>query len=133
MQIKPDIFTIKEKQMPIEKLGLSNATNNTLHQNDIDTLGDLLDIVLHDNLMNFRNLGKVKYNEIMIKLQRLESKSFRDEIQLKDALTQKYKDLEKQIKEYHEAIRKLTQEKNIYEEQIYQLTKKISQKTEQGH
>ena len=130
MTINTDIFTTEDKQIPVEKLGFSNATVNALRGNNINTLGDLLDIVLHDNLMQFRNIGKVKYNEIMLKIHRLESKNFRDEIQLKEALIQKYKDLNKQINEYHKAIRKLTHEKDLYEERIYQLTKNISQSKE---
>jgi len=131
MHINTDIFTDKDKQLPVEKLGFCTATINTLRSNEIYTLGELLEYALHRDLMSMRNLGRVKYEEIMSKLLRLQSKNFRDEIELKEVLIQKHKELDKKIVEYQKAIRKLNKEKDVYEQQIYQLTQSISKKDNQ--
>jgi predicted nuclease with TOPRIM domain len=125
MHINTDIFTDKDKQLPVEKLGFCTGTLNTLRANDIYTLGELLEYAMHRNLMGLRNLGRVKYDEIMSKLFRLQAQSFRDEIQFKDVLIQKSKDIDKKISEYNAAIRKLNQEKSIYEQQITKLNQSI--------
>lgn len=107
MILNTDIFTDKDKQLPVEKLGFCVATINILRSNEIDTLGKLLEYALHRDLMGLHNLGRVEYNEIMSKLLRMQSENFRDEIELKKVLTQKHKELNEKIKVYQSAINKL--------------------------
>lgn len=132
MTYTKDIFSDIEKQIPIEKLGLSLPTVYALRNGNVRTLGELWDAFLHNNLIKFRNIGMVKYTEITKKLDQLQSESFRDDIKLKDALEQKSKQVEKQIQEYREAIQKLTQEQNVYKQKIENLTHSIEKGKDNG-
>lgn len=50
---------------PIDNVGFTFRTRNTLRRAHIDTFKDLMVVYEEGNLLNIKKLGKVQYNEIL--------------------------------------------------------------------
>lgn len=50
---------------PVDSLGFTNRTRNSLRRAHIDTFGDLVHAFDERNLRSIRNLGKIQYKEIL--------------------------------------------------------------------
>ena len=119
-------FTDQELNISVHDMGFSVRTLHTLLWNNIKTLGDLLKSIKDTNLKGLHRMGKLTIEEIMNKIETLESKEFRDEIQLKKKLEQETTEIDNKIKEYLDAIEKLNYEKVFYAKRIEQLTHNIN-------
>ena len=102
----------------IEDLGLSTGATNTLLAGDIKTLQQLIDVNKAGNLMKYRNLGKIKYLEIINKLYEIEHSDVIDAINDEKALKELHANISKKISSYKNSISALEMEKKICEEQL---------------
>ena len=105
----------------IKDLGLSTGATNALLNGDVETLQQLIDANKKGNLMKYRNLGKIKYLEIINKLYEIDHSDIVDAINNETALKEIHANISKKISSYKSSIAALEIEKKICEEQIKQI------------
>ena len=116
-------FTEKELDTPIKQMGLSSRATSRLVLYDIPTLRDLLDAIENIGLSKFYGLGKKTENEIMQKINEMQTSKYRDINARLEAIEQKDKAAEKEIDRCNAVIEKLTQKRQMYQSQIAILRK----------
>jgi len=121
-------FTDIELQTSIRDMVFSTRTRHALLGNGINTLKELLDVMDCNRLGDLHLIGSQCIKEINSKVAEMQTTKYRDFKENMTAAEQRKKDIDKQIKQYKNAIMKLENEQK-YNDQVIIKLKQTYEKT----
>ncbi len=111
-------FTPEELSKPISELGVVFRAQNVLDRLEINTLGELVELVENHNIVKIYGMGHVRANDILDKLAEIQNPEYNAKQEQCKLLQSHIDEIGKQIKAHDEAIAALDAEAEFYRAQI---------------
>ena len=114
-------FSPEELCKPISEMGVVFRAQNVLDRLEINTLGELVELVENNKLNKIYGMGRIRRNDILDKLAEIQSAEYREKQEQRKLLQLHLDEINEQIKGHDEAIATLDAEAEFYRAQIAML------------
>ena len=114
-------FSPEELSKPISELGVIFRAQNVLDRLEINTLGELVELVETNKLNKIYGMGRIRINDILDKLAEIQSPEYHEKQEQRKLLQLHIDEINEQIKGHDEAIAVLDAEADFYRTQIAML------------
>lgn len=114
-------FSPEELNKPISEIGVVFRAQNVLDRLEINTLGELVELVENHNLNKIYGMGRIRINDILDKLAEMQSPEYHAKQEQCRLMQLHIDEINNQIKGHDEAIAALDAEAEFYRAQIAML------------